>query len=259
MPSNAAIHPPQRLPQRTLAILAFHKIGPAPDDWETWFYIPQSIFLGHLRHLREAGWQVINAATLLRGLSEPECLPERSAVITFDDGYRSLLDYGLPELEEFGFPAILFIPTGYIGGYNRFDADNEPEERVCGWADLRELERRGVSVQSHSVTHRRFSELSPAEQSEELTRSRWVLEDGLGKPVEVFSYPEGDCGEDSDAARVAARAAGYTAACLYGGEPEHLPGADPYRLQRLAMGPDTDLAAELQTRKPVASRGRGGD
>jgi hypothetical protein len=32
---------------------------------------------------------------------------------------------------------------------------------------------------------------------------------------------------------------------LYGGGPAHLPAADPYRLTRLAVGPDTDLQAEL--------------
>jgi hypothetical protein len=33
---------------------------------------------------------------------------------------------------------------------------------------------------------------------------------------------------------------------LYGGGPNRLPAADPYRLTRLAVGPDTDLQAELR-------------
>lgn len=39
---------------------------------------------------------------------------------------------------------------------------------------------------------------------------------------------------------------GYRAAFLYKGGPVSLPAADPYRLTRLAMGPDTDLRAELE-------------
>ena len=41
---------------------------------------------------------------------------------------------------------------------------------------------------------------------------------------------------------------GYRAAFGYGGSPFELVGADRYRLARIAMGPDTDLPAELSAR-----------
>src|SRR5262249_60189363 len=96
---------------RTLAILGFHKIGPAPDGWETWFYVPQATFAGYLACLKEEGWQVLDAAAFLRGLAEPDGLPGRAALITFDDGYRSILDYGLPELRLLRHPAGVVVPT----------------------------------------------------------------------------------------------------------------------------------------------------
>jgi len=76
-------------------------------------------------------------------------------------------------------------------------------------------------------------------------QSRAVLEDGLGEPVEVFSYPYGDAGANFEVVRDALRRAGYWAACLYGDGPNFSPIADPYRLERVAMGPDADLHAEL--------------
>jgi peptidoglycan/xylan/chitin deacetylase (PgdA/CDA1 family) len=249
---------------RTLAILGFHKIGPAPDGWETWFYVPQATFVGYLDFLKEDGWQVLDVAAFLRGLAEPDSLPERAALITFDDGYRSILNYGLPELRRFGYPAVMFVPTAFIGGHNGFDADNEPEEAICGWEELRELEGCGVSVQSHGVSHRALSELNAAEQQQEILRSKAALEDGLGKPVEIFSYPYGDCGSEPAAVRSVLERAGYRAACLYGGGPHRMPIADPYRLRRLAVGPDTDLprclaarprrAAQRQERSAAMSR-----
>jgi peptidoglycan/xylan/chitin deacetylase (PgdA/CDA1 family) len=235
-----------------LAILGYHKIGPAPDEWETWFYIPRATFVDHLSYLKDNGWQVLDLATFLRGLDDPGSLPERTALITFDDGYRSILKYGLPELRRFGCPAVMFVPTEYIGGPNRWDVDNEPEEPICTWKDLRQLERAGISIQSHSVTHRGLSELTPEEQEEELVRSKAVLEEGLQKPVEFFSYPYGDGGKNWSFVRSALERAGYRAACLYGGGPQRLPVANPYRLKRVAMGPDTDLAMELKD----PSRGR---
>jgi peptidoglycan/xylan/chitin deacetylase (PgdA/CDA1 family) len=237
---------------RTLAILGFHKVGvPPPGSWETWYNIPEAIFVGYLTYLRENGWQVLDVAALLRGLAAPETLPERAAVLTFDDGYRTIVECALPRLCEFGYPGVLFIPTDFIGGYNDFDANTRwPREAICGWAELRELERGGISVQSHGASHRAFSELDLKAVETELVRSRAVLEDGLGKPVEVFSYPYGDAGADREAVRDALRRAGYRAACLYGDGPNFLPIVDPYRLERLAMGPDTDLQAELNRTPP---------
>src|SRR6516162_4677506 len=239
---------------RTLAILGFHKIGPAPGGWETWFYVPQATFVGYLDYLKEDAWQVLDVAAFLHGLVKPDSLPERAALITFDDGYRSILDYGLPELQFFEYPAVMFVPTAFIGGHNEFDADNEPEEAICDWDELRELERCGVSVQSHGVSHRAFSGLNPAEQEQELLRSKAALEDGLGKAVEVFSYPYGDCGLEPGAAQRLLERTGYRAACLYGGGPHRVPVADPYRLDRLAMGPDTDLPRCVAARPRRAAR-----
>jgi peptidoglycan/xylan/chitin deacetylase (PgdA/CDA1 family) len=232
--------------RRTLAILSFHKIGkPSPGGWDTWFYIPEGTFAGHLSYLRENGYRVIDLAAFLGSLAAPDSLPERAALLTFDDGYRSIYEVALPWLLRFGYPAVLFVPSDFIGGRNRFDADVEPDEAICDWDDLEELERSGVSVQSHGASHRRFSELTPAEQEAELLRSKAKLEARLRKTVEVFAYPYGDSGGDPQAVARALKRAGYRAACLYGGGPNPLPIADPYRLARLAMGPDTDLQAVL--------------
>src|SRR5829696_812308 len=244
---------------RMLAILGFHKIGePPPDGWETWFYIPETTFVAQLRSLQENGWQVVDLTTFLKGLTAPESLPDRAALLTFDDGYRSMRTVALPLLLRFGYPAVFFVPTDFIGERNTFDAA-EPEEALCDWDDLVDLERQGVSIQSHGTSHRPFSGLTPVEQEEELRRSKAKLEEGLGRRVEVFSYPYGDDGAssypyDDDGAslqvlgkvRETLKRAGYRAACLYGGGPNRLPAGDPYRLTRLAVGPDTDLQAELR-------------
>src|SRR5215216_3202875 len=232
----------------TLAILGFHKIGePPPDGWETWFFIPEATFAEHLSYLQENGWQVIGLGTFIRGLTAPESLPERVALLTFDDGYRSMRTVALPWLLRFGYPAVFFVPTDFIGGLNTFEAGWEPEEALCDWDDLRELERQGVSVQSHGASHRRMSELGVAEQEGELLRSKAALEAGLGKSGGVFSYPysddgesaypHNDCGARQQVLRKMLKRAGYRAAFLYGGGPNRLPISDEYRLTRLAMGP----------------------
>ena len=236
----------------TLAILSFHKIGePSPGGWRSWFYTPEEAFVGYLSCLRENGWSVIDVTTFLAGLKAPDSLPTRAALLTFDDGYRSIREVALPWLRRFGYPAVLFVPTDYIGRCNAFDHGTEPEEAICDWDDLREMKRSGVSIQSHGASHRPLSQLDSDEQRQELVRSKAELEAGLGSPVDLFAYPYGEGGMNPRAMRQALKRAGYRAACLYGGALNRLPIADPYRLPRLAMGPDTDLKAALGLGGPL--------
>jgi peptidoglycan/xylan/chitin deacetylase (PgdA/CDA1 family) len=232
--------------EKQLAILSFHKIGePSTGGWSTWFYIPEETFIRQLRDLKSGGCKVLNHSQFLQCLENPASLPERSALITFDDGYRSMVTVVLPVLRRLGLPAVLFVPTDYVGGHNAFDGGAEPVEAICDWSELEELEREGVSIQAHSVSHRHFSNLSIEEQRAELLNSKAVLENRLDKPVEIFAFPYGDDGLNPGELEGELERAGYRAACLYRGGPAILPVANPYRLPRLAMGPDTNLEAAL--------------
>lgn len=233
--------------RRLLAILSYHKIGDAPQGaWEPWNYVPETVFADHLRHLEEEGWQVVDLPTALRGLSAPESLPGKSALVTFDDGYRSVAERALPLMAELGCPGVVFVPVAYIGGMSAFDANvSEPQEPLCGWDELRELEHAGISVQSHGYRHLVLSKAEPRRLEDELVRSKTILEDGLGKQVELFAFAYGDRGADPDSVATALESCGYRAACLYGGGPVALPADDRYRLSRLAIGFDTDIGEEL--------------
>jgi len=237
-----------QIQSRRLAILGYHKVGEPPGGWATWSYVSKEKFEGDLHFLRDHGWQVIDASTLLAGLDDQDTLPPNAALITFDDGYRSNLEVAVPVLRRFGYPAVIFVPTQFIGGYNAFDADiqYEPHEAICGWDELSELERNGISVQSHGISHRRFSALSPGEQDHELAASKAVLESELGKRVELFSFPYGDDGGDPRTIADMLAQCGYRGACLYGGGPMRLPLDNRFGLARVAVGPDTDLAVQLQ-------------
>jgi len=242
-------------PVRRMAILSYHKIGqPSPGGWPTWFYISQEIFASQLQRLGDDGWKVIDMAAFRRGLEDPLSLPERSALITFDDAHRSVLEFGAPVLQRMGYSAVVFVPTQYIGGGNDFDLESQPPERICSWDELEDLQRRNVSVQSHGVSHGVFSRMSDGEVDQELRASKALLESRLNKPVDFMAYPYGDAGKEAAAARDAARKAGYAAACLYGGGPELIPIKDRYRLCRLAMGPDTNLEEMLNAEQGTISQ-----
>ncbi len=88
-----------------LATLSFHKIGEPPrNGWKTWFYISEKPFTRQLGFLARHGWKVIDLATFLQGLAEPEIRPPKAALLTFDDGYRSMRRVALPWLRRFRYP-----------------------------------------------------------------------------------------------------------------------------------------------------------
>ena len=214
--------------RRTVAILAFHKVGePTPGGWQTWYCTSEREFIGYLSYLREHAWEVIDAAALLRGVSDPDRLPYRAAVVTFDDAYRSVLTVAAPVLRQFGYPAVVFVPTAFVGlRSHAFDAHSgEPDEPLCTWDELRSLERHGVTAQSHGVMHKAFSELTPGQQVADLQESKAVLESQLQKPVELFAFPYGDGGNDSQELSKTFARVGYQAACLYNGLFTHVPTA----------------------------------
>src|SRR5207248_8604988 len=62
------------------------------------------------RHL-----DVLAMGELLDGIESRTPLPERPALITFDDGYRDNREIVLPILREAGVSACFFITTGFIG------------------------------------------------------------------------------------------------------------------------------------------------
>ena len=234
---------------RQLAVLAYHKIGPpSPGAWETWFYVSSNVFREHLDTIRDRGWTPIGVGELLAGLNDPTLLPDYSVLITFDDGYRSVVEIALPLLAHHGYPAVMFMPTAHVGSTNVFDDGIEPTEPLCTWSELRDLERAGIAIESHGHSHVRLSMLDDVDRDRELRLSKLNLDQNLGKQVTLFSYPYGDAGNDGHASSAALATVGYQAAFCYGGGVAAWPGTDRYLLPRIAIGSDTNLRDVL----PVA-------
>ena len=147
-------------------------------------------------------------------------------------------------LDEAGAASVVFVPTDYIGGTNTFDEGEEPDEPICAWEDLATLAQHRVSI------HRTGCTTWPCRNSMRMrsvssSNSRAAPWRHGGATVDLFAFPYGDTGTDAHAMAGNVQAAGYHAAFGYGGGPADLHHDDRYRLPRLAMGPDTDLAELL--------------
>jgi peptidoglycan/xylan/chitin deacetylase (PgdA/CDA1 family) len=102
-------------------------------------------------------------------------------LVTVDDGGVSYYTVVADRLEARGWRGHCFVSTDAIGTRGFLSA-----------SQLRELDRRGHVIGSHSASHpARFSACEAAHMRQEWTRSRMVLEDLLGHEVHTASVPGG--------------------------------------------------------------------
>jgi peptidoglycan/xylan/chitin deacetylase (PgdA/CDA1 family) len=100
--------------KRRLLILCWHGISLEDEHlWNPWLYISPTLFRERLRILAQDGYHVLPLDEALKRLWANE-LPSRSVVITFDDGFYDFSLHAAPALEEFGFPATLYLTTYYV-------------------------------------------------------------------------------------------------------------------------------------------------
>jgi peptidoglycan/xylan/chitin deacetylase (PgdA/CDA1 family) len=123
-------------------------------------------------------------------------LPPSAVLITFDDGYRDNLENAVPILRRHGYPAVIFVPIGYVGEPRPLPHE-EPlavrglVNRTLGWDEVAELAEAGVRVESHGIGHRPLANLELDEAAREITLSKLRLEDRLGRPVRAFAFVKG--------------------------------------------------------------------
>ena len=98
-----------------LLILCYHGISLSDEhDWLGFLFISPERFRQRLTCLRDAKANVLPLGEALTRLGNGT-LPERSVVITFDDGFYDFKHHAVPMLAEFGFPCTLYFTTYYSG------------------------------------------------------------------------------------------------------------------------------------------------
>jgi peptidoglycan/xylan/chitin deacetylase (PgdA/CDA1 family) len=117
------------------------------------------------------------------------------AIVTFDDGFRSVMDNARPELDQRGIPWTVFVPSGLLGqapDWLRHAPESVRQDRVMTADELRDLARDPrVTIGSHTVSHTHLIEAGPTRAADEFARSKAELETVIERSVDQFSYPFG--------------------------------------------------------------------
>lgn len=119
--------------------------------------------------------------------------PDHSIVLTFDDGYASLLEEVLPITQALGFSGTVFVINDLVGldaGQAR-SVVGDIDRDMLDWSQIQELIRSGFEIGSHTRRHRDLTRLSAAELKQELGEAQERLQQRLQIPVESLAYPYG--------------------------------------------------------------------
>jgi peptidoglycan/xylan/chitin deacetylase (PgdA/CDA1 family) len=216
-----------------VAILCYHGVRGAQESVPfNELHVTSETFARHCKLIAET-CNPISVDDLRRTRAGIATLPDRAVVVTFDDGYRGVLDGALPVLERYSVPAVVFTCIDPIRRSRHFWFDTlyrrEGEEAVqrakaaahAAWqalvrsidspADqqehhrpmtLDELRRLAshplVEIGGHTLSHPTLALAPAGEQQREIAGCRDVLQELIGRPVRSFAYPYGHPGDDYD-------------------------------------------------------------
>lgn len=200
-------------PVNEAVILCYHRFADTVADSMT---VRKSTFKDHIAAIQQAGAHVIPLADLVaHHQGKLASLPPKSVVITIDDGHRSVYEEMAPMVEKLAWPMTLFIYPSAISNASY----------AMRWEQIKKLQDTGhYNVQSHTYWHpnlvKERKQQSPADferfATNQLVRSRKVLQERMGQPVSYLAWPFGML--DEGLMNMAA-AAGYQTSLALGNKP----------------------------------------
>lgn len=203
--------------QPAVTVLAYHSVN---DDVADRYSVSAADLAAQLAYLKNHGYVVVPLEQVPDMLAGRLVLPAGAVAITFDDGYADNYSAALPVLLRYGAPATVFVITG------RMD-----QPGYLTWAQAAEMQRCGVSIGAHTVSHHDLTKLPAAAMQDEVARPRQIIAARLGQAPAFVAYPYG---RYNQAVEAQVQAAGYEGACD-GRLGVNRPGADRFALRRVVI------------------------
>ena len=166
-------------------ILLYHNIdGKGP------FSVTSEQLREHFRLIRESGVDIVPLRDLVSRIESRTPYRRKSAVITFDDGYKSMYDKLLPIAKEFGYPMTLFVYIDFV---------HPTSKNLISWDEIRALERAGIDVESHTYSHADLTKILSSDSPDsfrklfkEMYLSRRIISLETGNDCDFIAFPYGN-------------------------------------------------------------------
>lgn len=101
----------RRVTARQVRVLAYHGIWLGDGHFGNFLYMSADKFAQRMALLKNWGFPIVPLSTLES--EQLETLPNNATVITIDDGWHGTYRHMVPVLEQYGFPATIYLTTYY--------------------------------------------------------------------------------------------------------------------------------------------------
>ncbi len=177
--------------------------------------IPDAVWFRNVIQYIDAAYNIVSVDDFMASRFDFEKI---NVLITFDDGYRSWVDVGVPVLEEYGIKALFFVNSGLVDAYDQpFEQKRYVTEQLClsprmtiSWDGVQELLKAGHTIGGHTVTHARLSLLQRDMQLQEIEADKKRIETMTQQQVTVFAYPFGQRTDITPVTEECVEGSGYT-------------------------------------------------
>lgn len=214
---------PYSLISRNLRVLAYHDVSNKEN------------FRNQINFLK-SHFNIISIDQLRSHLAGGHVLPANSVLITFDDGDVSVLDLGLPILQKYDLPSVMFVISSLIDSDNTFwcrwveevfreqgksyiearskvnhlkkisnenrivylNSLNSVNSRQLTMEDLDIMQKGRMFIGNHTNTHPMVDMCTTEELENELNISKSCFEKWKLQGYQIFAYPNGNWDEQSE-------------------------------------------------------------
>lgn len=205
-------YPWWRKNRQGLRVLCYHKVGTPPQPCLKDLWVSPEKFRKQVRYLKTHGWKTLTFAELYEIYKKKDPIPEKSVLITFDDGYQNNYTVAYPILKELDAKGNIFLVFNTIGKVNSWhNPSSEPWVNMCTMEQIREMQESGViDFGGHTLNHPHLGKLDHEAARTEIIQSKKMTEQALGRELVAFAYPYGDGAYNERVRKIAIEDAGYT-------------------------------------------------
>lgn len=182
------VHIPKGIP-----VLCYHNVSNVTTKSHRLYILSEKKFSRQISWLKKGGYQAISLNALCDYLDYGIEIPQKSVVITFDDGYLDLKETVTPLLAKMKYCHTFFLNTNKLGKTTDW-ANKAVKLPILSDKDIREMSHEYgeyVSFQAHGKDHLDLSKLSQEMKIEEVVECINSLKLITNNPVQYLAYPYG--------------------------------------------------------------------
>lgn len=192
-----------------LPVIMYHQISRSKSEK----YIIRSDELeSDLKYLAARGYKTVTVQDIINFVEHKMPLPEKSVMLTFDDGQETVYTLLYPLLKKYDMKAVAAV-IGSLADLYTENEDHNDRYSYMSWDEIKELSMSGrVEIQNHSYNMHFFEEskrkgISPLKNEsydayykalyDDLSKNQLKILNKTGTPPTAVMYPYGFYGENT--------------------------------------------------------------